>query len=151
MTTQNIINAWATMAESEVMRLTELKENQSNTFSEKMVWMNLSKMCNGGELSEQGQKCFDYYTQALKYLGIKIMFWEGLVKKQLPHDMLIQLQENMTEWLEKAWEYFGMANFKAEGDEAKDEFDFFKKVCSIVPKKDKKKTRRGGKKHRKKN
>lgn len=148
---QECLDAWVEMATPEVVRMKVIRERDRQTLREKMIWLNLSRLCNDGKLSEQGQKCFNYYTQGIEYIGIKIAFWEGVEKQILPHNMLEQLQEYMTEWLENAWAYFGMEDFKAQGDDAKEEYEFFKIICAIVPKKVKKKTRRGGKKHKKKN
>ena len=66
--------------------------------------------------------------------------------------MLKKLNESLTEWLEASWAYFGMKEVKSEGDEAKKEYEYFKKICLILQKKSKKScNRKNKKKNRKKN
>lgn len=61
--------------------------------------------------------------------------------------------EAMNDWLLSGWAYFGMEEHTQQAKDAKDEFEFYKTMtsrCGVIQDK-KKPTRRGGKKHRKKN
>ena len=53
------------------------------------------------------------------FLGEKIKFWEGVVRGEIPDGTLEKLQEQMTDYLEASWAYFGMEKFKAQGEETK--------------------------------
>ena len=88
----------------------------------------------------------DYYKKLINHIEVKLVFWNGVKNKEIPNDMLKKLNEALIEWLEASWAYFGMKEMKSEGDGAKEEYEFLKKICLIVPKK---KTRRGGRKNKK--
>ena len=87
--------------------------------------------------------------QATKsFTELKISFWKQYLTKKVRPTMLEELNAALTEWLEASWEYFGQENIKEDSENAKDEYKMFKQMFEMCEK-EKKKTRRGGKKHRK--
>ena len=108
--------------------------------------MSLSRLVNDGKTNEKAQVMTDYYKKLINHIEVKLVFWNGVKNKEIPNDMLKKLNEALIEWLEASWAYFGMKEMKSEDDRAKEEYEFLKKICLIVPKK---KTRRGGRKNKK--
>ncbi len=51
----------------------------------------------------------------------------------------------MTDWLEAAWDWKGMEQMKAEGDDAKEEFKLYKLLCGVYSKPPPPKKRKGKK------
>ena len=93
----------------------------------------------------------DYYNALILYMEVKIKAWQQVINKQKDENMLDQINEAMDDWLQKGWLYFGQDKIKQESEDAKMEFQMFKVVLGRTPTKPKKPTRRGGKKHKKKN
>jgi len=101
---------------------------------------------------ESMKMCETYYKIANSFLDEKIKFWEGVIRGEIPDGTLEKLQEKMNDWLEARWAYYGMKKFKAEGEMAKKEFQYFKLFCGVFSKKPTKtksiKNKRKGKKGR---
>ena len=70
-----------------------------------------------------------YYKIADSFLDERIKFWEGVIRGEIPDGTLEKLQEQMTDYLEASWAYFGMEKFKAQGEETKKELEFLKLLC----------------------
>ncbi len=101
---------------------------------------------------EKAKKIEDHthHFQTTKaFTELKISFWKQYLTKKVRPTLLEELNAALTEWLEASWEYFGQENIKKDSENAKDEYKMFKKMFEMCEK-EKKKTRRGGKKHRKK-
>tara|TARA_R110001592_G_scaffold4008_4_gene22669 strand:- start:2256 stop:2750 length:495 start_codon:yes stop_codon:yes gene_type:complete len=93
----------------------------------------------------------DFYEAVIILMEVKIQAFKQAINRQKDENMLDQINEAMDDWLQKAWLYFGQAQIKQQSEEAKLEFQMFKVVMGRTPTKPKKPTRRGGKKHKKKN
>ena len=89
--------------------------------------------------TEKMIECENYYLALDKYLQIKINFWNGCIAGKISANLLPQIQESMTEWLETGWAYLGQKNIKKESEEAKIEFDFMKTMCERLKEKKSKK------------
>jgi len=137
----------------EITRLETLRKSQSDDWEAKLMRINLLEM-TGLLTDEQKQK-----TKAIKnfhkcsdaHLAHKIKFWTQYQTGEMEAHMLTKMNETMLEWIESAWENFGQADIKEESDQVKEEFNMFKVMferCKIKEQA-KKKTRRGGKKHKK--
>ena len=137
---------------NEIKRLNDLLNKQKEIQASKNALVSLSRLVNDGKTNEKAQVMTDYYKKLINYVEVKIMFWNGVKNKEIPNDMLEKLNEALSEWLDASWVYFGMKEMKSEGDRAKEEYEFFKQICLIVPKKNKKScNRKNNKKNRKKN
>lgn len=90
-----------------------------------------------------------YYKSVEMFMRCKIKFWEQFNAHQLDANILEKINETMTDFLEAGWEYLGQADIREESERAKDEYDMFKKMFDTGGRKIKKKTRRGGKNHKK--
>ena len=145
---------------NEIKRLNDLLNKQKEIQASKNALVSLSRLVNDGKTNEKAQVMTDYYKKVINYVEVKIVFWNGVKNKEIPNDMLEKLNEALSEWLDASWIYFGMKEMTSEGDRAKDiisfmksfEYEYFKKICLIVPKKNKKScNRKNNKKNRKKN
>ena len=98
------------------------------------------------EQKEQKQVMENHYIATIAHIDHKIKFWEQINKEAVEPHMITKLNETMTEWLEASGAYFGKAYIKNAVEEAKCEYERFKKFSDafLITKK---KTRRGGKKH----
>ena len=130
----------------EITRLVALREEAIETRNVKLEVMRLLQAMGGGAISERIDDCEAYYKISEKYLNQKLRFWGQMKNGMMDANMLVTLQEMLTEWLEAGWKYLGMDNIKSDSKNAKDEYEMMKKVCLNTPVKPKKKTRRGGKK-----
>ena len=133
---------------NEIKRLNDLLNKQKEIQASKNALVSLSRLVNDGKTNEKAQVMTDYYKKLINHIEVKLVFWNGVKNKEIPNDMLKKLNEALIEWLEASWAYFGMKEMKLEGERAKEEYEFLKKICLIVPKKNKK-TRRGGRKNKK--
>ena len=149
---QNLLDELSKRSINEIKRLTDLLNKQKKIQANKNALVSLSRLVNDGKTNEKAQVMIDYYKKVINHIEVKIVFWNGVKNKEIPNDMLKKLNESLTEWLEASWAYFGMKEVKSEGDEAKKEYEYFKKICLILQKKSKKScNRKNKKKNRKKN
>jgi hypothetical protein len=114
-------------------RIFRLKVKAQETASKKMSFIDFASIL-GLEKSEMMIECENYYLALDKFLQSKIKFWDGCIAGEMPSNMLSEIQENMTEWLEAAWAYMGQKNIKKESERAKEEFAFMKMMCEILTK-----------------
>ena len=133
--------------DNEIMRISGLRDNAMKTYEDKKQIMMLFKII-GQDKSDTARYCDEYYQALFKFLNQKILFFNQYKNKKFDKDMLIKLQEYMDEWLNSGWNYLGQENIEADSKNAKDEFEFFKTIITAYETKNKK-TRRGGKKHKK--
>tara|TARA_R110000751_G_scaffold296789_2_gene406133 strand:- start:131 stop:625 length:495 start_codon:yes stop_codon:yes gene_type:complete len=137
----------------EMNRMIALKKQTAETAEMKMRIPMMIMMLRGiTEKSESMINHETFYKIANIYLAGKIKFWEGVIRGEIPNGMLEMLQEELTDFVEAGWVYWGMERFKDEGDTAKMEFEFYKKMCAIFSKvPTKKNKKKNGKKNRNKN
>jgi len=119
-------------------RIFRLKLDAQETASKKMSMIGFVAEL-GAEKTQMMIECENYYAALDKFLQSKIKFWNGCIAGEMPSNLLPELQENMTEWLEAGWAYMGQKKIKEESKAAKDEFIFMKTMCERL-KKPKKKT-----------
>jgi len=138
----------------EIQRLINLKETHMKNFQEhnttRMMLMLL--MPNDEYLKENLNISNEYYKNVFVYLDKKIEFLNYFKNKEFPKNFIDTMNEAMNDWLLSGWAYLGMEEHNKQAKDAKDEFQFYKRVissCGVIQDK-KKPTRRGGKKHRKK-
>ena len=108
----------------EMNRLIALKKSTAETAEMKMRIPLMLIMLGNIEKPESIKICETYYKIADLFLGEKIKFWEGVVRGEIPDGTLEKLQEQMTDYLEASWAYFGMEKFKAQGEETKKSLSF---------------------------
>ena len=110
----------------------------------------LHSLNNNGEewVESEQEKIFNNYYDAVdNWLKVKIKAWNQVINKKKDKNMLDQINEAMDVWLQSSWSYFGQKDIKKQSIDAKDEYMAFKILLEQIPNK---KTRRGGKKHKKK-
>ena len=138
------------MINNEITRLESLMESSKDLYETKQSMSKMFMLCK--LVSPEQEKKIEAHTkqfQATKVLmDLKISFWKQYLTKKVRPTMLEELNAGLTEWLEASWEYFGQENIKEDSENAKDEYKMFKQMFEMCEKKEKK-TRRGGKKHRK--
>lgn len=140
---------------SEIARMEALKNSLPETMEAKLMVIKLSELMGPLTDEEQQKKkaIENFYRCSDIHITHKIKFWTQFKAGEMESHMLTTMNETMTEWIEAAWEYFGQANIKEESDNVKKEYEMFKMmfgICKIKEQeKTKKKTRRGGKKHKK--
>jgi hypothetical protein len=144
-----------TAINSEIARLESLRASQRETIETKLMMINFLEMM-GKITDEQKQKkevVENFYKCSDTHITHKIKFWTQYKTGEMEADMLTKMNETMTEWIESGWAYLGMEDFKEQSDNVKDEYNMFKVMFERCKIKEpvKKKTRRGGKKHKKKN
>ena len=132
---ENLLDKFSKSSINEIKRLTDLLNKQKEVQAKKNHLVSLSKLVNDGKTNEKAQLMTDYYKKLINHIEVKLVFWNGVKNKEIPNDMLKKLNEALIEWLEASWAYFGMKEMKLEGDRAKEEYEFLKKICLIVPKK----------------
>jgi hypothetical protein len=141
------------MINEEIVRLEALRESQTDACESKLMMINLLEMM-GRITDEQKQKKLvveEFYKCSNRHLAHKIKFWKQYQTGEMEANMLIKMNETMLEWIEAGWAYFGQAGIKEESEQVKEEYNMFKLMferCKIKEQV-KKKTRRGGKKHKK--
>ena len=101
------------------------------------------------ERNEQLKLKLDYSKAIIKIVTLKITIWTQVIEGAKNPKMLDLFNEALNEFIMAGWAYGGQAKIVEEGEEAKLEYEMFKRVLGAIPDK-KKKTRRGGKKHKKK-
>ena len=137
----------------EITRLETLRKAQSDLHEKRLMMINLFEMM-GVMTDEQKQKKLvgeTFYKCSDAHLVHKIKFWTQFKTGEMEANMLTKMNETMLEWIEAGWAYFGQADIKKESDQVKEEYNMFKVMferCKIKEQA-KKKTRRGGKKHKK--
>jgi len=137
----------------EITRLETLRKSQSDAGEVKLMPINLFEMLGllTDELKQKKKVVETYYKCSDAHLAHKIKFWTQYLTGEMEAHMLTKMNETMLEWIEASWEYFGQADIKKQSDQVKEEFNMFKVMferCKIKEQA-KKKTRRGGKKHKK--
>jgi len=145
---------------NEIARLESLMEKTQDIYETKhrmcKMFMTVSLSSGGAPdpenvalITEHSEKHTKQFQATKAFTELKISFWKQYLTKKVRPTMLEELNAALTEWLEASWEYFGQENIKEDSENAKDEYKMFKKMFEMCEK-EKKKTRRGGKKHRKK-
>ncbi len=139
----------------EIQRIINLKERQMKSFQElnTTIPMLMLLIPNDEYLNEKFNLSNEYYKTAFIYLDKKIEFFNYLKNKEFPKNFIDTMNETMNDWLLSGWAYLGMEEHNKQAKDAKNEFEFYKIMisrCGVIQDK-KKPTRRGGKKHRKKN
>ena len=140
---QNVLDEFSKSSIKEIKRLTDLLNKQKEVQAKKNALVSFSRLVNDEKINEKAQVMTDYYKKLINHIEVKLVFWNGVKNKEIPNDMLKKLNEALSEWLDASWIYFGMKEMTSEGDRAKDiisfmksfEYEYFKKICLIVPKK----------------
>ena len=136
----------------EITRLETLRKSKSDEGEAKLMILNLFEVL--GETDDQKRKkkaIENFYKCSDAHLAHQIKFLTQFQTGEMEANMLTEMNETMTEWIEAGWAFFGQANIKEESDKVKKEYNMFKVMferCKIKEQA-KKKTRRGGKKHKK--
>ena len=151
------------MINDEIARLESLMEQSQDMYETKQrmckFFMFVSPSSGGAadpenvaRITEHSKKHTKQFQATKAFTELKISFWKQYLTKKVRPTMLEELNAALTEWLEASWEYFGQENIKEDSENAKDEYKMFKQMfemCEKIKNLEKKKTRRGGKKHRK--
>jgi len=154
------------MINNEIARLEGLMEQSQDMYETKQrmckFFMFVSPSSGGAAdqenvalITEHSKKHTKQFQATKAFTELKISFWKQFLTKKVRPTLLEELNEALTEWLEASWEYFGQEKIKEDSESAKEEYKMFKQmfeICEklgVCEKKEKKKTRRGGKKHRK--
>jgi len=101
------------------------------------------------ERNEKLKLKLEYSKAIIKIVTLKITIWTQVIEGAKNPKMLDLFNEALNEFIMAGWAYGGQAKIAEEGEDAKKEYEMFKRVLGAIPDK-KKKTRRGGKKHKKK-
>jgi len=138
----------------EINRLSDLKAKQTATINTRRLMRGMASVMNAELFKDNPeQKALmdiqdKYYKKVAYLLDIKITIWTQIIERAKNPNMLDIFNEAFDEFLQTGWEYMGQENIEEETKDAKDEYKMFKLLLSQIPDK-KKKTRRGGKKHKK--
>ena len=138
---------------SEITRLETLRKSQSDAGEAKLMPIKMFEMLGllTDEQKQMKKVIENFYECSDAHLAHKIKFWTQYQTGEMEANMLTKMNETMLEWIEAGWAYFGQADIKKESDQVKEEYNMFKVMferCKIKEQA-KKKTRRGGKKHKK--
>ena len=106
-------------------------------------------LCSQGQLTDKQSLRFRYYRSLVLFTHCRIKFWEQAKANHFDANMLEKINETMTDMLEANGEYLGQANIKEERELAISVYEKCKSWFDSGTIKIKKKTRRGGKKHKK--
>jgi hypothetical protein len=122
---------------AEKNRTFKLKLEAKEKHQQKLSVMKMFDFC-GFEKSATAIDCDNYYKALDKYLHAKVLFWTGVIDRNMKKGMKEKLQETMAEWLEMGWKYLGQEHIKEESERAKEEFMIIKTMCEqYTPKKQK--------------
>jgi len=142
------------MIKTEIERLEKLKVNTIIRREEKSSIPKLIKRVyslnnNSEDLVESDQEKIvnTYYDATDNWLKVQIKAWNQILNNKKDKNMLDQINEALDDWLQSAWSYLGQENLEEESRIAKEGYIVFKTLLERTPNK---KTRRGGKKHKKK-
>ena len=124
--------------EDEIARLAKLEKEISHTWEGKKAIASFVTIP-----SEQFMLCKEYYENGLAHLKMKRRFWSQFRDNSFDKNSLNKVQETLNDWLMTGWAYFGMKEHKEQAEQAIEEFEMFKRMFEVTPKK---KTRRGGRK-----
>jgi len=134
----------------EIQDIINLKETQLEVLQgRKIVLMMMESLTPNEEAKINLMK--EYYINLFKFLDKKIEFFNYYKNNEFPKNFIDTMNEALNDWLLSGWAYIGMKEHTQQAKDAKDEFEFYKRVisfCGVIQDK-KKPTRRGGKKHRK--
>ena len=134
----------------EIARLETLMEKTKDIYETKQSMSKFLVLCK--LVSPEQEKKIEEHTKHFQttkaFMELKISFWKQYLTKKVRPTMLEELNASMTEWLEAGWAYLGQEDIQAQSENAKEEYQMFKIMFSRCEQQ-KKKTRRGGKKHRK--
>jgi len=134
----------------EIQDIINLKETQLEVLQRrKIVLMMMESLTPNEEAKINLMK--EYYKNLFKFLDKKIEFFNYYKNNEFPKNFIDTMNEALNDWLLSGWAYIGMKEHTQQAKDAKDEFEFYKRVisfCGVIQDK-KKPTRRGGKKHRK--
>mgnify|MGYP007082950254 CR=1 FL=1 len=123
------LSTMANDIETEIARLQKLvalEEDIKKTKITKIrLWDTMGLLTE--EQKEQKQVMENHYTSTIEHLEHKIKFWEQINKEAVEPHMIVKLNETMTTWLEASSAYFGKAYIKNAVEEAKCEYERFKK------------------------
>ncbi len=134
----------------EIARLETLMSRFQEDYETKHGMSKILLLCK--LVSPEQEKKIEEHTKHFQttkaFTELKISFWKQYLTKKVRPTMLEELNASMTEWLEAGWAYLGQEDIQAQSENAKQEYQMFKIMFSRCEQQ-KKKTRRGGKKHRK--
>jgi len=140
-----------TLWQQEIERLEMLKKRKQEEYERKTNFINiLTMMADQIEHKKSPTEIAfeNHHNAVIKWLDVKIKAWKQIANKNKDKKLIDEINEALDEWLQTSWDYIGQEHIEEDSRNAKDEFEMFKKLLEITPNK---KTRRGGKKHRKKN
>jgi len=133
----------------EIQDIINLKETQLEVLQgRKIVLMMMESLTPNEEAKINLMK--EYYINLFKFLDKKIEFFNYYKNNEFPKNFIDTMNEALNDWLLSGWAYIGMKEHTQQAKDAKDEFEFYKRVisfCGVIQDK-KKPVRRGGKKHR---
>ena len=136
------------MINNEIARLETLMKQSKDIYETKQSMSKFRMLCK--LVSPEQEKKIEEHTKHFQttkaFTELKINFWKQYLTKKVRPTILEELNASMTEWLEAGWAYLGQEDIQAQSENAKQEYQMFKIMFSRC---EKKKTRRGGKKHRK--
>ena len=101
------------------------------------------------EKKEKLKLKMDYSKAIIKILTLKITIWTQVIEGAKNPKMLDLFNEALNDFIMAGWAYLGQEKIAEESQDAKLEYEMFKRVLGAIPDK-KKRNRRGGKKHKKK-
>lgn len=139
----------------EINRLRALKEKQKEAYSVRRKMKGLVEFIGdeipiNSQAKELQTRQMNYYDKCIAILDLKITIWTQIIEREKNPKMLDLFNETFNEFLQAGWEYLGQEDIEQQSKDALDEYKMFKLLLSQIPDKIKK-TRRGGKKHKKKN
>lgn len=100
------------------------------------------------EYNEKSKNLIKFLKKSKHLCNVKQVAWKQIVEQEKNPNMLNIINEAIDEFLQAAWSHCGQDNIEDESKHAIEEFDMFKRLLNVTPDKTKK-TRRGGKKHKK--
>jgi len=137
----------------EIQNIINLKETQMEVLQGRNIVLMMMESSFGKPNEEAKINLMkEYFKNLFKFLDKKIEFFNYYKNNEFPKNFIDTMNEALNDWLLSVWAYIGMKEHKKQAKYAKDEFEFYKRVislCGVIQDK-KKPTRRGGKKHRKK-
>jgi hypothetical protein len=128
---------YATAANMEIGRLGQLLVDTEATWATKKFMGSLVNMEQNP--SEQYTKCKKYYETGIEYIKAKRKFWSQFRDKSMDKNALDNIQGLMDEWFTNGLDYLGQENIRERSKTIKDEFQLFKLLFTMCPKKDRRK------------
>jgi len=128
---------YATAANMEIKRLGELLVDTEARWATKKFIGSLANMEQNP--SEQYTKCKKYYETGIEYIKAKRKFWSQFRDKSMDKNALDNIQGLMDDWFTNGLDYLGQENIRERSKEMKDEFQLFKLLFTMCPKKQRRK------------